>query len=125
MKHRGQVSRELAEALEDPEKLDLFTVKLSKMGLGRAGETIERFRYDLFNYQAYPEGIWDKIRTTNMPERLNKELKRRSRVVGAFPNKASLTRLAGSILININQDLLMGYRYIDTDKHNTTMESQG
>jgi putative transposase len=125
MKHRKQVSLELAEALEDPEKLDMFTIELGEMGLGRAGETIERFRYDLFNYQAYPEGIWDKIRTTNMPERLNKELKRRSRVIGAFPNKASLTRLAGSILININQDLLTGYRYIDTDKHNTTMESQG
>jgi putative transposase len=125
IKHRKEVSQGLAEALEDPEKLDLFTVELDEMGYGRAGETIERFRYDLFNYQVYPEGIWDKIRTTNMPERLNKELKRRSRVVGAFPNKASLTRLAGSILININQDLLTGYRYIDTDKHNTTKESQG
>jgi transposase-like protein len=125
MKARKEVARELAEALEDPGRLDAFTVKLCEMGYRRASETIERFRYDLFNYQVYPEGIRDKIRTTNMPERLNKELKRRSRVVGAFPNKASLTRLAGSILININQDLLTGYRYIDTDKHNTTTESQG
>jgi transposase-like protein len=125
MKARKEASRELAEALEDPARLDAFTVKLGEMGYRRASETIERFRYDLFNYQVYPEGIRDKIRTTNMPERLNKELKRRSRVIGAFPNKASLTRLAGSILININQDLLTGYRYIDTDKHNTTTESQG
>jgi transposase-like protein len=125
LKHHKEVSTKLSEALKDPEALDAFTFRLKEMGLGRASETIERFRYDLFNYQAYPQGIWEKIRTTNLPERLNRELKRRTKVVGAFPGKASFMRLAGSLLININRELLTGYKYIDIKKHLINEDSQG
>jgi putative transposase len=48
----------------------------------------------------------------NMMERANKELKRRSRVVGAFPNQESVLRLAVSILIDINEDWITGNKYI-------------
>jgi transposase-like protein len=47
-----------------------------------------------------------------MMERLNKELKRRSKVVGAFPNDDSLLRLVVSILININEEWITSRRYL-------------
>jgi transposase-like protein len=51
----------------------------------------------------FPESHWKKIIKTNMMERTNKELKRRSKVVGAFPNQESILKLSVLILININK----------------------
>jgi len=61
---------------------------------------------------------WKRIKTTNILERVNKELKRRSRVVGAFPNERSLMRLAVAILININEERLTRRRYLDMEESN-------
>jgi transposase-like protein len=47
-----------------------------------------------------------------MLERLNKELKRRSRTIGAFPNDASLLRLVGTILMDINEEWITSRRYL-------------
>ena len=47
-----------------------------------------------------------------MMERVNKELKRRTKVVGAFPNEESLLRLVGSILMDINEEWVTGRRYL-------------
>jgi putative transposase len=47
-----------------------------------------------------------------MMERINKELNRRSKVVGAFPNEESLLRLVASILIDINEEWMTGNRYL-------------
>jgi transposase-like protein len=68
--------------------------------------------FGLFNYKDYPRNHWRRIRTTNMMERLNKELKRRSKVVGAFPNDDSLLRLVVSILMNINEEWITLRRYL-------------
>ncbi|MCK9407352.1 MAG: transposase, partial [Methanothrix sp.] len=77
--------------------------------------TIDRFRFDLWNYKAYPKAHWKRIRTTNIIERINKELKRRSRPVGAFPSDQSLMRLAGCIMININEEWVTGKKYLTMD----------
>jgi transposase-like protein len=58
---------------------------------------------------------WKRIRTTNVIERINKELKRRSRPVGAFPSDQSLMRLAGCIMININDEWVTGKKYLTMD----------
>ena len=73
-------------------------------GYYKAVDTIERFSADIHNYRGFPEKHWKKISTTNMMERVNKEIKRRSRVVGAFPSDASLIRLIGSILMDMNEE---------------------
>ena len=52
-----------------------------------------------------PEGLRKLVRTSNHLERLNKELKRRSKVIGIFPNEASVVRLMGSVLIELNDRL--------------------
>ncbi|MCD6254254.1 MAG: transposase [Thermotogae bacterium] len=67
-------------------------------------------------YRPFPEEHWRRIKTTNILERVNKELKRCSGVVGAFPNEKSLMRLAMAILIDINEERLTGRRYFDMEE---------
>ena len=64
------------------------------------------------NYRVFYSEFWKKIRTTNLLERVNKELKRRSRKIRAFRNDVSLLRLAGSIPNDINEEWITGNRYL-------------
>jgi len=86
-------------------------------GYQKAAETIDRFLPDIRNYQAFPKQQWRRIRTTNLMERVNKEIKRRSRVVGAFPFEDSRIRLIGSIIMDINEDWVTGIRYLIMDPY--------
>jgi len=51
-----------------------------------------------------------------MMERVNRELKRRTNVVGVFPNEESLLRLAGSILMDINEERIISRRYLTMEE---------
>ena len=53
-----------------------------------------------------------RLRTSNMLERLNEELKRRTRVAGLFPNDASLLRLVSAVLMEISEDWETGRKYL-------------
>ena len=64
---------------------------------------------------AFPAEHWTKLRSTNPLERLNKEIARRSDVVGIYPNDASLVRLAGALLIEQNDEWLVGRRYLSAE----------
>ena len=57
---------------------------------------------DAMTVMALPEKCRTYLRTSNHLERLNKELKRRSKVIGVFPNEGSLNRIIGSVLIELN-----------------------
>jgi putative transposase len=85
---------------------------LEEMGYMSAASSLERFSTDLLNYRAFLEEHWRRIRTTNMLERVNREIKRRVRSVGAFPSENSAMRLIGSILIDINEEWVCGRRYL-------------
>jgi len=61
---------------------------------------------------SFPVEHQRRLQTTNLSERVNRELKRRTRVVGVFPNAASLERLATAILIEIDEDWQSGVRYL-------------
>jgi transposase-like protein len=110
-KHK-EVSEKIKEALVDRQKLQELIRELDNMGYKSAADTLEHFQYDVMNYMQFPQNHWRRIRTTNMMERTNKEIKRRSKVVGAFPNKESVLRLVVSILIDINEEWITGNRYI-------------
>ena len=57
----------------------------------------------------------EKIRTSDGLERINKELKRRTRGVGAFPSEKSFMRLGASILIDINEEWMTTKKYLSMD----------
>jgi transposase-like protein len=102
-KDKEEVAEKLKEALEDENKMKELAVELHNKKHSKSAKTIDSFSQDIWNYRAFPREHWKRIRTTNGLERINKELKRRSRVVGAFPNGRSLLRLATAILMDINE----------------------
>jgi putative transposase len=59
---------------------------------------------DVCAFTAFPTAHWKKIWSTNPLERVNKEIKRRTNVVGIFPNEAGVLRLAGSILLEVHDE---------------------
>jgi len=115
-KHQEEVVEGLKEAYGNEQRLQQFADDLNERGYRKAGNTIERFIPGLMSYTAFPKEHGKRLRTTNMMERVNKELKRRAKVVGVFPNEESLLRLAGSILMDINEERVTGRRYLTMEK---------
>jgi transposase-like protein len=66
---------------------------------------------------ALPPAHRRRLRTTNLLERLNKEIKRRTRVATLFPNEASLLRLVSAVLIEISEDWETGKLYLNMQPH--------
>jgi len=94
---------------------EIVSDKLREMGYDKAANAIERDVGFSLTYKGFPREHWKRIRTTNLSERINKEIKRRSRVVGAFPNDDSFLRLAVSILMDINEEWITGMKYLTFD----------
>jgi transposase-like protein len=111
-KDQREVAEQLREAYGSELKLQEVADSLNSRGYWRAANTIERFLPGLLNYTAFPKQHHKRIRTTNIMERINKELKRRTSVVGAFTNDDSLLRLAGAVLMDVNDEWVTGSKYL-------------
>jgi len=122
-KYHKEIAETLKECLSDSARLLDYANKLDTRGLCRAADTIHRFQSGLMNYRSAPPEFWKKLRTTNLLERVHKELKRRSKKIGAFPNDASLLRLAGSILIDINEEWITGNRYLSVKSEMISLDT--
>ena len=83
--------------------------------LPKVAAMLERAEDDLLAFYAFPLDHWRKLRSTNPLERLNREIGRRTDVVGIFPDDASLIRLATSLVIEQNDEWLVGRRYLSLD----------
>jgi putative transposase len=111
-KYHKEIADKIKVALDDEIKMQELEAELREKGYSKAADTIDHFKFSLWNYRSFPAGHWRRIRTTNGLERINKELKRRSRVVGAFPSDKSFMRLGVSILIDINEEWLTAKKYL-------------
>ncbi len=78
---------------------------------GAVAELLTTAEPDLLAHFAFPESHRRQIRSTNPLERLNKEIKRRTGVVGIFPNRAAVIRLVGMILAECDDEWQDGRRY--------------
>jgi len=71
---------------------------------------LDEARHDLLVFASFRQRHWRQIWSTNPLERVNKEIKRRTDVVGVFPNPAALLRLAGAVLIEQHDEWEAGDR---------------
>ena len=90
----------------------------------KAAEILAQAEDDILAYLAFPPELWTRIYSTNPQERLNKEIKRRTNVVGVFPDGASAVRLAGSVLVEIADDWQVGRRYFSLESMARVMSPQ-
>jgi len=110
----GEAARELVgDALE----------RLGKP-LPKVAALLEEAEEDLLAFYAFPTDHWPKLRSTNPLERVNREIGRRTDVVGIFPNDRSLIRLAASVVIEQNDEWLVGRRYLSAHSMEPLLDNE-
>ena len=77
----------------------------------KAAELLGQAKHDLLAHMSFPKPHWKRLASSNPLERLNREIRRRTKVVQIFPDEASLIRLAGAILMETNDEWTVGRRY--------------
>ena len=95
------------------EKSKLVIEKLKGMKLPEAASRIEKGIEDTLSYMNFPREHWVKIRTNNGLERIMREIRRRTRVVGSFPDGKSALMLVGARLRHITTTTWGTKRYLN------------
>ena len=108
----------LAESKEHWAKLiEAFQPRHPKLA-----ELMLRAEEDVLAYKTFPQAHWRQIHSTNPLERLNKEIKRRTNVVGIFPNEPAIKRLVGALMLEQNDEWAVTRRYMTLETVATICE---
>ena len=98
------------------EKAKAVVAKLKEMKLRKASAHVEDSVIETLAYMAYPEEHWRRIRTNNPLERINREIRRRTRVVGSFPDGRSALMLVAARLRHIAGTKWGSKRYLSMER---------
>ena len=110
----AQVLRDVYQSLnkEEAQRRVKDAVKCYEKTAPKFSIWLEENAEEGMTYFSYPREHWRKIRTTNVVERLNGEIRRRTQIARLFPNEESCSRLVTAVCVEVHEDWVSGKKYI-------------
>jgi transposase-like protein len=127
-RQRYQIAQDVRDifnsaSLQDAESMLQRKVKIYQDSNTALADWMENNLSEGFTVFAFPRSAHRRLRTINGLENLNKQIRRRTRVVGIFPNKASAIRLISAVLAEIHEEWLTGRQYLNLRRRTIETES--
>jgi putative transposase len=126
---QAEVSAAIRTIFAQPDRenagMQLGRVAVSLMSrFSNVSALLEEAEEDILAYMAFPSEHWRQISSNNPLERMNKEIKRRTNVVGIFPNREATIRLVGAILMEQQDEWLTKRRYFSVESMQKLLTGQ-